>query len=250
MSKNQDISLSAFDWDDSELIKAYDRGLSLKGKGNKHGSPKVDKQKSKKIKEWKVGDYCSAEYYGDGLFYEAKIVEIFDDVCIVDFLGYDEQVEIALDSLSKSHGKKARKKQLKKGESFAESSANESVSVDDTVNESSVNQSPSLKRSKKKHHRKNHGNYALDQTADYTAAANTSHSVQPVAYYNNEPPVTMVPPPPPMPQCPEAAYNPSLRAMLSAWYLAGYYTGVHVQQPPRTHCQQHCCRPVQNCCHH
>lgn len=47
------------------------------------------------------------------MWYEAKITSIDGDMCTVDFLGYDEEAEVELNSLDKSLGKKAIKKQKK-----------------------------------------------------------------------------------------------------------------------------------------
>lgn len=63
--------------------------------------------------QWRVGDFCRAIYEGDGIMYEAKVVALYDDCCLVEYLGYEEEAEVKLDSLSLSEGKKARKKQVK-----------------------------------------------------------------------------------------------------------------------------------------
>ncbi|KAK0419682.1 hypothetical protein QR680_014264 [Steinernema hermaphroditum] len=71
-------------WDDSELVKMYDRGLAelyAMADHEKTGSPSPQPQEeevaetAKATKTWKKGDKCLAFFKGDELYYPAEIVD-------------------------------------------------------------------------------------------------------------------------------------------------------------------------------
>lgn len=62
--------------------------------------------------EYKVGDYVRATYE-DGIDYEAKLISVNQDseTCILRYIGYGNEQEMALSNLIPSWGKKARRLQ-------------------------------------------------------------------------------------------------------------------------------------------
>ncbi|XP_072039245.1 uncharacterized protein [Amphiura filiformis] len=98
-------------WDDTALIKAYDKAInSLKGgggqsadgdvldgknkiKSSKH-SKKCKKKKRRKNK-WKVGDHCQAVFSEDGQLYDAviKSINYKSATCWVTYAGYGNEEE-------------------------------------------------------------------------------------------------------------------------------------------------------------
>ncbi|XP_048656117.1 survival motor neuron protein isoform X3 [Marmota marmota marmota] len=108
-------------WDDTALIKAYDKAVasfkhalkngdicetSDKPKGTPRRKP-VKKNKSQKkntttpLKQWKVGDKCSAIWSEDGCIYPATIasVDFKRETCIVIYTGYGNREEQNLSDL-------------------------------------------------------------------------------------------------------------------------------------------------------
>jgi len=242
------VNLSALDWDDSALIKAYNKGMSLRAKEIEGETPKDKKEGSRKRNGWKVGDFCRAIYLADNLMYEAKIIDIHEaGGCVtytVEYLGYNEEAEV--DLLSASLGKKARKKQIKYAKKFIDGVIADysSVNSNDAQDESSAS-SVVHQPSKREHH---HKNQTFDRSADYaTGESGLYASSYPVVRYPDTT-CAMPPPAPPIPQCTEVTQNPALNAMLTSWYMAGYYTGIH--QAQKNKCQTHCCcRSSHNHCH-
>ncbi|GFQ68537.1 survival motor neuron protein [Trichonephila clavata] len=104
-----ELVIQKWNWDDRELIRAYDRAMRKKEK-NENNSNGDGKSLAKK---WEVGCNCRAKYSDDGLFYEAKITRVDGDFCSVQFWGYGDIEEVALKDLLESAGKRARRNQIK-----------------------------------------------------------------------------------------------------------------------------------------
>ncbi|GBN99157.1 hypothetical protein AVEN_182010-1 [Araneus ventricosus] len=226
-------------------------------KENKNGS----QPKENKKRKWKVGDYCRAIYSTDKSYYEAKIISLNGDFCTVEFLGYGDTEDVDLLELKESEGKKARRKQIKTSmaDSFDyNSSIDESEAVGETTDGTVASYSAYRK---KKHHVNQPANNTTFDTTTYEATIHQQYPAAaappPAAYYAPPmptsmpfmaPPATMpqypVPPAPPMPQCPSLANNPSFSSMLSAWYMAGYYTGLHSVQKENRGCQRCCSHSI------
>lgn len=96
--RSQNIEVNKEDvWDDSVLIKAYDRAISLakeevaKGLSNDTNTyqKKIASSSGGTSNKWTVGSQCRAIYSVDGQLYEATILKIFKDgkTCLVKFLG-------------------------------------------------------------------------------------------------------------------------------------------------------------------
>ncbi|GIY10032.1 hypothetical protein CDAR_94471, partial [Caerostris darwini] len=99
--KEENENLMEFDWDDTELIKAFEKAMNRCAK--KEGKSKAIKKKRK----WKKGDFCRAMFPEDNLLYEAKILSINGDFCTVQFLDYDDVHDVDLCTLKESLGKHA-----------------------------------------------------------------------------------------------------------------------------------------------
>ncbi|CAL1282756.1 unnamed protein product [Larinioides sclopetarius] len=209
---------------------------------------------------WKVGDYCRAIYSADKSYYEAKIISMNGDFCTVEFLGYGDTEDIDLLELKESEGKKARKKQIRASIADSFCSIDESEAGGETTDGTIASYSSYRK---KKHHVNQPANNTTFDTTMYEATIHQQYPAPPPAAYYAPPPsmpttmpimappATMpqysVPPAPPMPQCPSIASNPSLSSMLSSWYMAGYYTGIHSAQKDNRGCQR-CCSHSNQCC--
>ncbi|RZF41853.1 hypothetical protein LSTR_LSTR005315 [Laodelphax striatellus] len=101
-------------WDDSLLVKAYDRAVSdAKGKvRSKYTiSQKVHPEKSDKT-GWQEGDFCRA-VFTDGVEYEAQILNISRNQCVIKYLGYGNEETVHVKDLLVSHGEEAREQQCK-----------------------------------------------------------------------------------------------------------------------------------------
>ncbi|XP_076646588.1 survival motor neuron isoform X2 [Halictus rubicundus] len=101
-------------WDDSALIKAYDKAVNLAKEevakrmgmdvANSHIKQKT--QNNKPYKKWTVGAPCRAVYSEDGETYEAIISKTYENsgTCIVKFVGYGNTEKVELSSLLESEG--------------------------------------------------------------------------------------------------------------------------------------------------
>ena len=65
--------------------------------------------------QWQAGDPCRARYSNDGEIYEATIVGVNhgDASCLVRFVGYNNEEQMAQSSLLRSLGEGARKIQMR-----------------------------------------------------------------------------------------------------------------------------------------
>ncbi|OBS70309.1 hypothetical protein A6R68_01155 [Neotoma lepida] len=108
-------------WDDTALIKAYDKAVasfkhalkngdisetSDKPKGTARRKPAKKNKNQKKnattpLKQWKVGDRCSAVWSVDGCIYPATItsIDFKKETCVVVYTGYGNREEQNLSDL-------------------------------------------------------------------------------------------------------------------------------------------------------
>ncbi|XP_022198876.2 survival motor neuron protein [Nilaparvata lugens] len=103
-------------WDDSSIDKTFDEAMSkakekIMMKLKYAGSEKVHSKNINKI-SWKEGDYCRAVYC-DGVEYEAEILDISRNQCIIKYFGYGNQQTVDVKELLVSHGSKAREDQCR-----------------------------------------------------------------------------------------------------------------------------------------
>ena len=151
-----------------------------------------------RAKKYNIGDYVRCTYDEDGVDYEAQIIEIDNDSCLIRYIGFNNEEWVFLNDLVASWGKKERKKQL--------------VSVAGSENH---------EKSKSNAKKQNHSN---EQNVRNLYQRNGMENVrtQPL----NMP---QMPPMPPMPPMLEEMSEDSehLSAMLMSWYMNGYYTGLY-----------------------
>lgn len=204
-------------WDDSLLIKAYDRAISKIKKqfgveeeesSDLHENKKLKKTKQSEIinedeetktspLQWQVGDRCYATYSVDGLDYPAQIIEINENnnTCLVRYDYYDNEEEVNLDDLIEM-------------DEF-EDSANATTSTAES-SEEKIEQIPQKKQKNKK--------------KNFNKSKNEEQFI----------------PPPPIPPAllsqmegmnlngtGASSDTESLYAMLMSWYMSGYHTGFY-----------------------
>uniref|UniRef100_A0A8V0YAK2 Survival of motor neuron n=1 Tax=Gallus gallus TaxID=9031 RepID=A0A8V0YAK2_CHICK len=203
-------------WDDTALIKAYDKAVASFKNALKNGdcSEPSDKQEqragvkrknSKKnrnrnksnavpLKQWKVGDSCNAVWSEDGNVYPATIasINLKRGTCVVTYTGYGNKEEQNLADL-----------------------------LPPASDETNENETPystdESEKSSQSHHNEN------NCTKARFSPKNLRFPIPPT------PPGLgrLIPPPPPMgPDSPED--DEALGSMLIAWYMSGYHTGYYL----------------------
>uniref|UniRef100_A0A8D2D851 Survival motor neuron protein n=1 Tax=Sciurus vulgaris TaxID=55149 RepID=A0A8D2D851_SCIVU len=219
-------------WDDTALIKAYDKAVasfkhalknsdicetSDKPKSTPRRKP-VKKNKSQKknattpLKQWKVGDKCSAIWSEDGCIYPATIasVDFKRETCIVIYTGYGNREEQNLSDLLSPTSEVANNI-----EQNAQENENESqVSTDESENSS---RSP--------------GNKSNNIKSKPGLKFSGPPPPPPPHFLCWLPPFPSGPPiiPPPPPICPYSLDDAdALGSMLISWYMSGYHTGYYM----------------------
>ncbi|KAK1116749.1 hypothetical protein K0M31_018138 [Melipona bicolor] len=198
-------------WDDSALIKAYDKAINLaKEKVVKRMG--IDGQNSqlkeniqvnqprhtnKPKKKWIVGAPCRAVYSEDGEIYEAVILKIYENKnCIVKFVGYGNTEKVQLSSLLESEGLQSQITQQKKA-----------------LEEKYMND-PKKSNGEK-----------MDCESEETRSY--KHQFIPGPSFNSD----IMPPAPPLPpqlmaKLPDNDTD-ALSSMLMSWYISGFHTGYY-----------------------
>ncbi|XP_012923967.1 survival motor neuron protein isoform X2 [Heterocephalus glaber] len=203
-------------WDDTALIKAYDKAVASF--------------------KWKVGDRCSAVWSEDGCIYPATItsIDLKREMCVVVYTGYGNREEQTLSDLLPQTCEAANNM-----EQNAQENENESqVSTDESENSSkSPGSKPSNIRSK-----------ARPWNSFFPPPPPISGSGlgprKPGLKFSGPPPPPpphflscwlpplpsgppMIPPPPPI--CPDSFDDAdALGSMLMSWYMSGYHTGYYM----------------------
>ncbi|XP_007531317.1 survival motor neuron protein isoform X2 [Erinaceus europaeus] len=214
-------------WDDTALIKAYDKAVASFKHALKNGDiseasnkPKVTpkrkpakKNRSQKkntttpLKQWKVGDKCAAIWSEDGCIYPATItsIDFTRETCVVIYTGYGNREEQNLSDLLTSTSEVASSI-----EQNAQENENESqVSTDESENSS---RSP-----------RNKTNNVKSKSAPW----NCFFPPPPPMPGSGLGPGKIVPPPPPM--CSDSLDDAdALGSMLISWYMSGYHTGYYM----------------------
>ncbi|XP_066037621.1 survival motor neuron protein [Chamaea fasciata] len=237
-------------WDDTALIKAYDKAVASFKNALKNGecSEPSDKQeqrlmikrkKHKKnrnrnksntvpLKQWKVGDSCSAVWSEDGNLYLATIASINQKrgTCVVTYTGYGNQEEQNLSDLLPP----AR-----------DETVNEMGHSGENENETPYSTDESEKSSQSS---RNKNNYTKARFSPQNLRFPTppppvpglgksgSKLKVPLPFLSCWPPPfpagpPLIPPPPPM-RPDTAEDDEALGSMLIAWYMSGYHTGYYL----------------------
>lgn len=147
------------------------------------------------------GDFCRATYTDDGVDYEAVIVSVADDGqkrCLIKFLGYGNEQRTPMKDLIASWGEEFRVAQIEAATAEAGVSTDEVDSNASTINSDREFETP----------------VAVGDTRTRRKSNQKRKSRNPC---------------PPMPPMPPTG-DDNLHAMLMAWYMSGYYTGVYDAQ--------------------
>ncbi|XP_018413732.1 PREDICTED: survival motor neuron protein isoform X2 [Nanorana parkeri] len=216
-------------WDDTALIKAYDKAVTSFKKALKNGdcnigppspekstNPKRKNNKKNKgrkknnalpLKKWRVGDPCNAVWSEDCNLYPATISSIDPKhgTCIVVYTGYGNSEEQNLTDLR-----------------FPDSSEVDSDHKD-----------PVQDVNGEKHSTDESDRSSADSESRDQRSAATAKNAPWNTHFPPAPPPFMpgfgrlIPPPPPM--GPDIAEDDeALGSMLIAWYMSGYHTGYYL----------------------
>lgn len=200
-------------WDDSALIKAYDKAINLAkekvvkrmGIDGQNSQLKENievnqpKHTNKPKKKWIVGGPCRAVYSEDGEIYEAVILKIYENKnCIVKFVGYGNTEKVQLSSLLESEGLQSQITQQKKA-----------------LEEKYMND-PKKSNGEK-----------MDCESEETRSY--KHQFIPGPSFNSI--TDIMPPAPPLPpqlmaKLPDNDTD-ALSSMLMSWYISGFHTGYY-----------------------
>lgn len=238
-------------WDDTALIKAYDKAVAsfktaLKGEDDSQTSEKDSLGKKRKNnkknrsrkksntspdKEWQVGDSCCAYWTEDGNLYAANISSIDEErgTCIVVFTDYGNEEEQSLqDLLPESSVFEKEVQKASKVESSTEESDRSSTPHPHGHQSCTKSKSPRAPPM-----------WAPGipgfppsppQVPDTRKTDSRKHGI-PGPTPPGWPPMMpfgppMIPPPPPM--SPDMENNEALGSMLISWYMSGYHTGYYL----------------------
>uniref|UniRef100_A0A8C6UX22 Survival of motor neuron 1, telomeric n=1 Tax=Neogobius melanostomus TaxID=47308 RepID=A0A8C6UX22_9GOBI len=245
-------------WDDTALIKAYDKAVAsfktaLKGdkaeeepqtsKKNHPGRKRKNNKKkqsrkrtnSPADKSWQVGDSCCAYWSEDGQLYAATISSIDEErsTCVVTYTEYGNEEEQNLEDLVSdiSEGDEANSKTHE-----VESSTEES----DRSATPNVHKQQTQSKCKSKTHKENPqvpgfpgfpgfpaGPPPMPTFKQGASKRSSGHGHAPPPW----PPMMafgppMIPPPPPM--SPDMVDDEALGSVLISWYMSGYHTGYYL----------------------
>lgn len=159
---------------------------------------------------FKVGDFCRATYREDGIDYEAVVVSIKSDRCLIKFLGYGNEQYVKMADLLASWGEEFRTEQIERATNEEKDSSDEDMDSNaSTLNTERNDEAWGVGRNKKR-----------------SARGRSRKSGQHL----------LCPPMPPMPPSMSGHDNQdsALHAMLMSWYMSGYYTGLYDAQNSRT----------------
>ncbi|XP_046742969.1 survival motor neuron protein [Diprion similis] len=220
------------DWDDTALIKAYDKAVNLAkdevarrmgveaqstshGKQNKAHNHKPNRHTAKPYKKWVVGSPCRAVWSEDGEVYEAVIQKIYESsaTCIIKFIGYENSAKVDISSLTESLGLNSQIAQTKEANAekislhTTDFEDSDSVNIPETinmVNEDKMEWDTDDQKLPKK-------NFTTGTSLGW--------------------PSGIVPPAPPLPpqlmtRLPESDGD-ALSSMLMSWYISGFHTGYY-----------------------
>ncbi|XP_054629451.1 survival motor neuron protein 1 isoform X1 [Dunckerocampus dactyliophorus] len=239
-------------WDDTALIKAYDKAVAsfktaLKGEEVPQSSDKVALGKKRKNnkkknsrkrpnattdKQWQVGDSCCAYWSEDGQLYSANISSLDEKkgTCVVVYTDYGNEEEQNLEDLLS---------EISEGD-------DETITKTHEV-ESSTEESDS--RSTEPNHLKQQLHSKTQKAKDYKVPPpmwgpgfppnlppmppfrqggkrQSGGAVPPPWHPMMQFSPPMIPPPPPM--SPDMGDDEAMGSMLISWYMSGYHTGYYL----------------------
>uniref|UniRef100_A0A8D1ZY35 Tudor domain-containing protein n=1 Tax=Sus scrofa TaxID=9823 RepID=A0A8D1ZY35_PIG len=246
-------------WDDTALIKAYDKAVASFKHALKNGDiseasdkpkatpkrkpPKKNKSQKKNttasLKQWKVGDRCSAIWSEDGCIYPATIasIDFKRETCIVVYTGYGNREEQNLSDLLSPTSEVANN---------IEENAQEVRIQEVEILQMKVRAPPGSPGNKPNNIKSKASpwNTFLPPPPPMPGAGLGPR--KPGLKFNGPPPPPPPPPhflscwlppfpsgppiiPPPPPICPDSLDDAdALGSMLISWYMSGYHTGYYM----------------------
>uniref|UniRef100_A0A3Q3G9P1 Survival of motor neuron 1, telomeric n=1 Tax=Labrus bergylta TaxID=56723 RepID=A0A3Q3G9P1_9LABR len=244
-------------WDDTALVKAYDKAVAsfktaLKGEDEPQASKKnqpgkkrknIKKNQSRKRtnappdKEWQVGDSCCAYWSEDGQLYAATVTSVDEKrgTCVVVFTGYGNEEEQNLEDLLSEICEGDEESNTKVNE--VESSTEES----DRSSKSNQNKKQPHSRPQKPKTHKEAPPVLPPGFPGFPPGPPPMHAFRQVSRNRQTgghgpvppswPPMMpfgppMIPPPPPM--SPDLVDDEALGSVLISWYMSGYHTGYYL----------------------
>ncbi|KFV68064.1 Survival motor neuron protein, partial [Dryobates pubescens] len=237
-------------WDDTALIKAYDKAVASFKNALKNGecSEASDKQEQRlgmkrknnkknrnrkkngtvALQPWKVGDSCSAVWSEDGNVYLASITSINQKrgTCVITYTGYGNQEEQNLCDLLPPTSSETVNGMGSSGE-------NENDVPCSTDESEKSSQSPRNKNSctKGRFHSPNlHCSTPLEAPGLGRPGSKWSTSPLFAPFWPPAfpPAPPMIPPPPQFPSPDALEDDEALGSMLMSWYMSGYHTGYYL----------------------
>ncbi|XP_041042239.1 survival motor neuron protein 1 [Carcharodon carcharias] len=240
-------------WDDTALIKAYDKAVTSFKNALKNGeyiqpytkecSGTGTKQKHKKNKnrkkstvhldrKWRVGDTCNAVWSEDGNVYSATIQSVNEKqgTCVVMYIGYGNEEEQNLTELVPADSSEAENENPKQKNGFGQQSTDESDAVSPVYKSRQSNEAK-LKSPMDQ----STWNHCLPPEPPQMSGFGF-----PGAKFHGPPPFLpgwlptvpagppLIPPPPPMGPDSTDEDDEALGSMLIAWYMSGYHTGYYL----------------------
>ncbi|CAL8346895.1 unnamed protein product [Lota lota] len=241
-------------WDDTALIKAYDKAVAsfktaLKDENNPptfKKDPPGKKRKSNKNdlsrkrsnappdKEWQVGDSCSAYWSEDGQLYAATICAIDKKrgSCTVVYTDYGNQEEQSLQDLLLENSEVEEETCVKVNEAESSTEESDRSTTPHAHRGPAHNKPPKYKSPREPPPVLPPGLPGFPLGPPPMPGVKMGPSKQssgpfPPAW----PPMMpcgppMIPPPPPM--SPDMENDEALGAMLISWYMSGYHTGYYL----------------------
>ncbi|NXT28321.1 SMN protein, partial [Syrrhaptes paradoxus] len=246
-------------WDDTALIKAYDKAvasfknalkngecsepsdkqeqrLGMKRKNNKKNKNRK-KSNTVPLKQWKVGDSCNAVWSEDGNVYLATIASINQKrgTCVVTYMGYGNQEEQNLCDLLPPASDETVGGMGNSGDNENETSYSTDESEKSSQSSRNKNNCTKARFSPQKLRfpippaAPGLGRVSLSlpeiiHIPLLSQASPSFLSCWPPPFPAGPP---LIPPPPPMmPDSPED--DEALGSMLIAWYMSGYHTGYYL----------------------
>uniref|UniRef100_A0A4W3HRM6 Survival of motor neuron 1, telomeric n=1 Tax=Callorhinchus milii TaxID=7868 RepID=A0A4W3HRM6_CALMI len=242
-------------WDDTALIKAYDKAVTsfknalkngeyvesdnkdYSGFGTKRKSKKKNRSRKKSNvhldRRWLVGDVCNAVWTEDGNMYPAIIQSVNEkqSTCIVMYTGYGNQEEQNLSDLIPVDSSEAESEGLKENDGADRQSTEESETASSTdrcpQKEAKFRPSapqPNWTREPKKHPPK---------PSQIPGFGSPDAKFGPPPFLPGCLPTIpggppLIPPPPPMGPDSVDEDDEALGSMLIAWYMSGYHTGYYL----------------------
>ncbi|XP_053909786.1 survival motor neuron protein isoform X2 [Cuculus canorus] len=226
-------------WDDTALIKAYDKAvasfknalrngecsepsdrqdqrLRMKRKNNRRNRNRK-KSNAMPMKQWKVGDSCNAVWSEDGNVYLATIASINQKrgTCVVTYTGYGNQEEQNLSDLLPP----------------ASDETNENETPYSTDESEKSSQSAQNKNCTKARFSPQNLRFPSPPGAPVLERPGSKFKTPPSFLSRWPPPFPAGPPliPPPPPIGPDSSEDDeALGTMLIAWYMSGYHTGYYL----------------------